>query len=47
MVKIIPFDDKKISRKEAVNTLRKMRKHYNGKPGDFNVREAIGYGRKH
>ena len=47
VAKIIPFKEKTISRKEAINTLREMRKLYNGKSGDFNIREAIKDGRKY
>ena len=47
VAKIIPFEqEKQMTRKEAIEALREMRKLYRGKPGDFNVREAIEYGRK-
>ena len=47
VAKIIPFKEEKMSRKEAINALREMRKLYNGKPGEFNIREAIEDGRKY
>jgi len=47
VAKIIPFGDRKISRKEAINSLREMRKLYRGNPGDFCIREAIEDGRKY
>jgi len=47
VAKIVPFEEKKISRKEALKTLREMRKLYRGNPGDFNIREAIENGRKY
>ena len=47
VAKIIPFEqEKKMTRKEAIQALREMRKLYRGKPGDFNIREAIEEGRK-
>jgi len=48
VAKIIPFEqEKKMTHREAVEALIEMRKLYRGKPGDFNVREAIEDGRKH
>ncbi|MCL2266012.1 MAG: type II toxin-antitoxin system prevent-host-death family antitoxin [Treponema sp.] len=47
VAKIIPFTEKTISRKEAIISLREMRKLYRGKPGDFNIRQAIEDGRKY
>ena len=47
VAKIIPFESKpEITRKEAFEKLAEMRKHYKGKSGDFNIREAIEDGRK-
>jgi len=47
VAKIIPFEqEKKMTYKEAINGLIEMRKFYRGKPGDFNIREAIEEGRK-
>jgi len=47
VAKIIPFEPKpEITRKEAFTKLTMMRKLYNGKPGSFNIREAIEDGRK-
>jgi len=48
VAKIIPYEqEKKMTRKEAIEALIEMRKHYRGVPGDFNVREAIEEGRRH
>ena len=48
VAKIIPYEqEKKMTHQEAIEALREMRKHYRGKPGDFNVREAIEDGRRH
>jgi len=48
VAKIIPFEqEKNMTRKEAFAALREMRKFFRGKPGDFNVREAIEEGRKY
>ena len=47
VAKIIPIEqEKQMTRKEAIEALREMRKHYKGVPGDFNIREAIEEGRK-
>ena len=47
VAKIIPFEQNiKMTRKEAMNQLAEMRKLYRGKPGSFNIREAIEDGRK-
>jgi prevent-host-death family protein len=47
VAKIIPFEqEKKMSRKEAIEELIALRKHYKGKPGSFNIREAIEAGRR-
>ena len=46
MAKIIPFDSEvSMTFKEAVEQLKEFRKLYRGKPGSFNVREAIEEGR--
>jgi len=48
VAKIIPYEqEKKMTRKEAIEALIEMRKLYRGKPGDFNIREAIEDGRRH
>jgi len=48
IAKIISIEqEKQLTRKEAINTLREMRKLYRGKPGDFNIRKAIEDGRKY
>ena len=45
---IIPFEqEKKMTYREAVEALIGMRKFYHGKPGDFNIREAIEEGRRY
>jgi len=47
VAKIIPFEqEKKMTRKEAIERLIEMRKLYRGEPGSFNVREAIEEGRR-
>jgi len=47
VAKIIPFkQEKQMTRKEAFEALRELRKRYKGVPGDFNIREAIEEGRK-
>ena len=47
VAKIIPFQkEKEMTFKEAVEQLIEMRKLYRGKPGSFNIREAIEEGRK-
>jgi len=48
VAKIIPFrpeSEMTMTFKEAVEQLREMRKYYRGKPGSFNIREAIEEGR--
>ena len=48
VAKIIPYEEKKqMTRKEVFEELREMRNFYRGKPGDFNIREAIEDGRKY
>jgi len=47
VAKIIPFkQEPEMTFKEAVEGLKEMRKYYRGKPGDFNIREAIEDGRR-
>ena len=47
VAKIIPFlQENEMTFKEAVEQLKAMRKLYRGKPGSFNIREAIEEGRK-
>ena len=47
VAKIIPFrQEPEMTFKEAVEQLTEMRKLYRGKPGSFNIREAIEEGRK-
>ena len=47
VAKIIPFkQEPEMTFKEAVEQLKEMRKLYRGKPGSFNIREAIEEGRK-
>jgi antitoxin (DNA-binding transcriptional repressor) of toxin-antitoxin stability system len=45
--KIIPFEKKpEMTRQEALQKLKELRKLYRGKPGSFNIREAIEDGRR-
>ena len=47
VAKIIPFpQEEEMTFREAVEQLKEMRKLYRGKPGSFNIREAIEEGRK-
>ena len=47
VAKIIPFkQEPEMTFKEAVRQLIEMRKLYRGKPGSFNIREAIEEGRR-
>ena len=47
VAKIIPFEQKKeMTRLEALDSFKELRERYCGKPGDFNIREAIEDGRK-
>ncbi len=47
VAKIIPFEqEQEMTFKEAVEKLMEMRKLYRGKPGSFNIREAIEEGRR-
>jgi len=46
VAKIIPFrQEPEMTWEEALEGFRELRKHYRGKPGDFNIREAIEEGR--
>ena len=47
VAKIIPFKrEPEMTRQEAFAQLAEFRKLYRGKPGSFNIREAIEEGRK-
>jgi len=47
VAKIIPFEqEKKMTRMEAIEQFREIRKLYRGEPGSFNIREAIEEGRR-
>ena len=47
VAKIIPFQQEpEMTFKEAVEQLKEFRKLYRGKPGSFNIREAIEEGRR-
>ena len=47
VARIIPFEQKpEMTRQEALEEFRKFRKLYRGKPGSFNIREAIEDGRR-
>ena len=47
VAKIIPFEQEPVmTRKEAFEQLVELRKLYRGKPGSFNIREAIEEGRR-
>jgi len=47
VAKIIPFHkEPEMTRKEALKKFKELREHYIGKPGGFNIREAIEDGRK-
>lgn len=47
VAKIIPFEqEQEMTRMEAIEKLMEMRKLYRGKPGSFNIREAIEEGRR-
>jgi len=48
VAKIIPFrQEPEMTRQDALEKFRELRKLYRGKPGDFNIREAIEDGRKY
>jgi len=47
VAKIIPFEKKpEMTRQEAIENLKAMRKLFRGEPGSFNIREAIEEGRR-
>ena len=47
VAQIIPVEkEQEMTFKEAVEKLKEFRKLYRGKPGSFNVREAIEEGRR-
>ena len=47
VAKIVPFkQEPEITRQDAFSQLMEMRKLYRGKPGSFNIREAIEEGRR-
>ena len=47
VAKIIPFEQKpEMTRQEAFEKLKEMRKLFRGEPGSFNIREAIEDGRR-
>ena len=47
VAKIIPFKkEPEMTYLEALEGFREMRKKYRGKPGDFNIKEAIEEGRR-
>ena len=47
VAKIIPFEKKQeMTRQEALDSFRELRKLYRGEPGSFNIREAIEEGRR-
>jgi len=48
VAKIIPFQkEPEMTRKEAFEKMKELRKNYRGEPGSFNIREAIEDGRKY
>jgi len=48
VAKIIPFQqENEMTREEAFEKLKEMRKLYRGKSGSFNIREAVEDGRKY
>ena len=47
VAKIIPFrQEPEMTWEDALEKFRELRKHYRGKPGDFNIKEAIEEGRR-
>ena len=47
VAKIIPFEkEPEMTYLEALENFKELRKRYRGKPGDFNIREAIEEGRR-
>jgi len=48
VAKIIPVEqEKQMTRKEAIEALREMRKLYRGKPGEDNIKDLVEEGRKY
>jgi len=48
VAKIIPFQQEpEMTRQEAFEKMKELRKNYRGEPGSFNIREAIEDGRKY
>ena len=46
VAKIVPFEKETgMTRQEALDRFRELRKLYRGEPGTFNIREAIEEGR--
>ena len=46
VAKIIPFkQETEMTWEEILEGFKELRKHYRGKPGSFNIREAIEEGR--
>ena len=46
VAKIIPFkQEREMTWDEILNSFKELRKNYRGKPGSFNIREAIEEGR--
>ncbi|MCL2025412.1 MAG: type II toxin-antitoxin system prevent-host-death family antitoxin [Leptospirales bacterium] len=47
VAKLIPFQQQpEMTRREALEKIKEVRKRYHGKSGDFNIREAIEEGRR-
>jgi prevent-host-death family protein len=47
VAKIVPFiKEPEMTREEVFRQFAELRKLYRGKPGDFNIREAIEQGRR-
>ena len=47
VAKIIPFQQEpEMTWEGALENFRELRKRYRGKPGDFNIKEAIEEGRR-
>ena len=47
VAKIIPFQkEPEMTRLDVLEKFQELRKKYRGKPGDFNIREAIEEGRR-
>ena len=47
VAKIIPIQEEvQMTYEEALEEFKRLRKNYKGVPGDFNIKEAIEWGRK-